>query len=98
MLTKVKPAFQLKDMSLFRQQCYIDGKWVDADDKTTLAVNNPADGLQIGTVPKMGAAEAKRAIEAANAPWPAWRAKTAKESATVLRERVDLMIANQDDR
>jgi succinate-semialdehyde dehydrogenase/glutarate-semialdehyde dehydrogenase len=70
---------------------------VDADDKTTLAVNNPADGLQIGTVPKMGAAEAKRAIEAANAAWPAWRAKTAKERATVLRKWFDLMMANQDD-
>ena len=44
MLQKVKPAFQLKDMTLFRQQCYIDGAWVDADDKATLAVHNPADG------------------------------------------------------
>ena len=54
-------------MSLFRQQCYIDGAWVDADDKATLAVYNPADGEQIGTVPKLGAAETRRAIEAANA-------------------------------
>ena len=97
MLTKVKPALQLKDMSLFRQQCYIDGLWVDADDKTTLAVNNPADGLQIGTVPKMGAAETRRAIEAANAAWPAWRAKLAKERATILRKWFDLIVANQDD-
>jgi succinate-semialdehyde dehydrogenase/glutarate-semialdehyde dehydrogenase len=97
MLTQVKPAFQLKDMKLFRQQCYIDGKWVDADDKSTLAVNNPADGLQIGTVPKMGTAETKRAIEAANAAWPAWRAKTSKERAAVLRKWFDLMMANQDD-
>jgi succinate-semialdehyde dehydrogenase/glutarate-semialdehyde dehydrogenase len=97
MLTQVKPAFQLKDMSLFRQQCYIDGQWVDADDKTTLAVNNPADGLQIGTVPKMGAAETKRAIEAANAAWPAWRSKLAKERAVILRKWFDLMMANQDD-
>ncbi|HEX3171077.1 MAG TPA: NADP-dependent succinate-semialdehyde dehydrogenase [Burkholderiales bacterium] len=97
MLTQVKPAFQLKDMKLFRQQCYIDGQWVDADDKSTLAVNNPADGLQIGTIPKMGAAETKRAIEAANAAWPAWRAKTSKERATVLRKWFDLMMANQDD-
>ena len=51
MLTKVKPSFQLKDPSLLRQQCYIDGKWVDADDGKTLAVHNPADGQQIGTVP-----------------------------------------------
>ena len=78
MLTKVKPAFQLKDMNLFRQQCYLDGQWVDADDKNTLAVNNPADGRQIGTVPKMGAVETRRAIEAANAALPGWRAKLAK--------------------
>ena len=97
MLTKVKPAFQLKDMSLFRQQCYIDGAWVDADDKSTLAVNNPADGLQIGTVPKMGAAETRRAIDAANAALPAWRAKLAKERAAILRKWFDLMMANQDD-
>src|SRR3954469_6047748 len=97
MLTKVKPAMQLKDMSLFRQQCYIDGQWVDADDKSTLAVNNPADGLQIGTVPKMGAAEARRAIDAANAALPAWRAKLAKERSVILRKWFDLMMANQDD-
>jgi succinate-semialdehyde dehydrogenase / glutarate-semialdehyde dehydrogenase len=97
MLQKAKPSFQLKDMSLFRQQCYIDGAWVDADDKATLAVNNPADGVQIGTVPKMGAAETRRAIEAANAAWPAWRAKTAKERAAILRKWYDLMMANQED-
>ncbi len=97
MLTKVKPALQLKDMTLFRQQCYIDGLWVDADDKSTLAVNNPADAMQIGTVPKMGAAETRRAIEAANAAWPAWRAKTAKERAVILRKWFDLMMANQED-
>ncbi len=97
MLTKVKPALQLKDMSLFRQQCYIDGTWVDADNKATLAVHNPADGAQIGTVPNMGAAETRRAIETANAAWPAWRAKTAKERAVILRKWFDLMMANQED-
>jgi len=97
MLQKVKPSFQLKDMSLFRQQCYIDGAWVDADDKSTMAVHNPADGAQLGTVPKMGAAETRRAIEAANAAWPAWRAKTAKERSAILRKWYDLMMANQED-
>ena len=97
MLQKVKPAFQLKDMSLFRQQCYINGEWVDADNKATIAVHNPADGQQIGTVPNMGAAETRRAIEAANAAWPAWRAKTAKERAACLRKWHDLMMANQED-
>jgi succinate-semialdehyde dehydrogenase/glutarate-semialdehyde dehydrogenase len=97
MLQKVKPAVQLKDMSLFREQCYINGEWVGADDKSTLAVYNPADGQQIGTVPNMGAAETRRAIEAANAAWPAWRAKSAKERAAILRKWYDLMMANQDD-
>ena len=97
MLTKVKPAMQLKDMSLFREQCFIDGKWSDADSKATLAVYNPADGAQIGTVPNAGAAETRRAIEAANAAWPGWRAKTAKERAVILRKWFDLMMANQED-
>jgi len=97
MLQKVKPAVQLKDMSLFRQQCYINGQWVDADDKSTVAVCNPADGVQIGTVPNMGATETRRAIEAANAAWPAWRSKTAKERANILRKWYELMMANQED-
>jgi succinate-semialdehyde dehydrogenase/glutarate-semialdehyde dehydrogenase len=97
MLQKVKPAVQLKDMSLFRQQCYINGEWVDANDKSTLAVYNPADGQQIGTVPNMGATETRRAIETANAAWPAWRAKSAKERAAMLRKWYDLMMAAQDD-
>jgi succinate-semialdehyde dehydrogenase / glutarate-semialdehyde dehydrogenase len=97
MLQKVKPAVQLKDMSLFRTQCYVDGAWVDADDKSTLAVYNPADGQQIGTVPKMGEAETRRAIEAAYAALPAWRAKTAKERSAILRKWFELMLANQED-
>jgi succinate-semialdehyde dehydrogenase/glutarate-semialdehyde dehydrogenase len=84
-------------MSLFRQQCYIDGQWVDADNKATLAVYNPADGQQIGTVPNMGVAETRRAIEAANVAWPAWRAKSAKERAAILRKWYDLMMAAQED-
>ena len=97
MLQKVKPAVQLKDMSLFRQQCYINGEWVDADDKSTFAVYNPADGQQIGVAPAMGVAETRRAIEAANAAWPAWRAKSAKERAAILRKWFDLMMAAQED-
>ncbi|HET7159927.1 MAG TPA: aldehyde dehydrogenase family protein, partial [Burkholderiales bacterium] len=97
MLTKVKPAFQLKDKSLFRQQCYIDGAWVDADNKATLEVTNPADGQSLGTVPKMGAAETRRAIDAANAALPEWRAKTAKERSGILRKWFELIMANQED-
>ncbi|MBJ7314011.1 NADP-dependent succinate-semialdehyde dehydrogenase [Rugamonas sp. CCM 8940] len=87
----------LKDPTLLRQQCHIDGKWFDADDATTVAVTNPATGATIGTIPHMGAAETKRAIEAANAAWPAWRKKSAKERATILRKWNDLMLENADD-
>ena len=90
-------ALNLKDPALFRQQCYIDGKWVDADGGKTIPVSNPATGEILGTVPNSGAAEARRAIEAANAAWPAWRAKTAKERAAILRKWFDLMMANQED-
>ncbi len=88
---------ELKDAKLFRQQCYIDGAWLDADDKSTIAVNNPADGAQLGTVPRMGVAETRRAIAAANAAFPAWRANTAKERSIVLRRWFELMMANQED-
>ncbi len=87
----------LKDSRLFRQQGYINGEWRDADSKATINVTNPADGSVIGTIPKMGAAETRRAIEAANAALPAWRAKLAKERANILRKWFDLMIANTDD-
>ncbi|MGP1665992.1 MAG: aldehyde dehydrogenase family protein, partial [Rhodanobacter sp.] len=70
---------------------------MDADDKSTLTVNNPATGAQVGTVPKMGVAETRRAIEAANAAWPAWRAKTAKERSIILRKWFELIMANQED-
>jgi succinate-semialdehyde dehydrogenase/glutarate-semialdehyde dehydrogenase len=88
---------ELRDGKLLRQQCYVDGAWVDADGGKTLAVTNPATGEVLGTVPGMGAPETRRAIEAANAAWPAWRAKTAKERSIVLRKWAELMMANQED-
>ncbi|MHB8666839.1 MAG: NADP-dependent succinate-semialdehyde dehydrogenase [Burkholderiales bacterium] len=88
---------ELKDPKLFRQQCYIDGAWLDADDKSTIAVMNPADGAQLGSVPKMGVAETRRAIEAANKAFPAWRARTAKERSVILRRWFELMMQNQED-
>src|SRR5687768_11445383 len=97
MLDRVKPALQLKDTSLFRQQCYIDGAWVDADDKSTLPVYNPANGQQIGTVPALGKSETRRAIETASVAMAGWKAKTAKERAAILRKWYDLMMANQED-
>src|SRR6266481_428527 len=90
-------SLSLKDPKLFREQCYIDGAWADADERKTIAVHNPATGSVLGTVPRMGAAETKRAIEAAERAWPAWRAKTAKERAACLRKWFDLMMANQED-
>lgn len=88
---------QLKDQKLFRQQGYINGAWCDADSKATIDVTNPANSAVIGSIPKMGAAETRRAIEAANAALPAWRAKLPKERANILRKWFDLMIANTDD-
>jgi succinate-semialdehyde dehydrogenase/glutarate-semialdehyde dehydrogenase len=88
---------KLSDSKLFRQQFYIDGAWVDADDGRTITVTNPAGGAQLGTVPRAGAAETRRAIAAADKAWPAWRAKTAQERFTILRRWFDLMMANQED-
>lgn len=87
----------LKDKSLLRQQCYINGQWVDADSGQKLEVVNPATGELLGTIPNMGTAETKRAIEAANKAWGAWRAKTAKERANLLRKWFNLMMENQED-
>ncbi|MBI2584642.1 MAG: NADP-dependent succinate-semialdehyde dehydrogenase [Rhodospirillales bacterium] len=88
---------QLNDSRLFRQQCYVAGKWIDADDGKTFAVTNPATGETLANVPKLGRAETRRAIEAANAAWGPWRAKTAKERANILRKWFNLMIDNTDD-
>jgi succinate-semialdehyde dehydrogenase/glutarate-semialdehyde dehydrogenase len=88
---------QLKDPTLLRHQAYVNGAWADADCGQTINVSNPATGEHIGTVPLMGAAETRRAIEAANAAWPAWRKKTAKERAAVLRRWHDLILENADD-
>ncbi|PKV46682.1 succinate semialdehyde dehydrogenase [Janthinobacterium sp. 61] len=88
---------QLKDPTLLRHQAYVNGAWADADGGQTINVSNPATSEHIGTVPLMGAAETRRAIEAANAAWPAWRKKTAKERAAVLRRWHDLILENADD-
>jgi len=87
----------LKDPSLLRQQAFVGGAWCDADDGQTIAVTNPANGETVASVPHMGAAETKRAIDAANAAWPAWRKLPAKERAAILRKWNDLMLENADD-
>jgi succinate-semialdehyde dehydrogenase / glutarate-semialdehyde dehydrogenase len=88
---------KLADSNLLRMQAYIGGKWENANGGATHDVINPASREKIGTVPDMGAAETRRAIEAAHAAFPAWAAKTAKERATVLRRWYELMMANQED-
>jgi succinate-semialdehyde dehydrogenase/glutarate-semialdehyde dehydrogenase len=88
---------QLKDATLLRQQCYVDGAWADAESGKTIPVKNPANGEVLATIPNMGAKETRRAIEAAERAWPAWRAKTGKERAAIMRRWYDLVMANQDD-
>ena len=85
----------LQDASLLRTQCLIDGQWVGSEQ--TIAVTNPATGAHIATVPRFGAVQARQAIEAANRAWPAWRARTAKERAALLRRWYELILANQED-
>jgi succinate-semialdehyde dehydrogenase/glutarate-semialdehyde dehydrogenase len=87
----------LKDPSLLRQQAFVGGAWCDADDGQTIAVINPANGETVASVPHMGAGETKRAIDAANAAWPAWRKLPAKERSAILRKWNDLMLENADD-
>ncbi len=87
----------LRDHALFRQQCYLDGSWCDADDGATIAVTDPATGETLGSVPRMGAGETRRAIAAAARALPAWQAATAKQRATVLRRWFDLMLEHSED-
>jgi succinate-semialdehyde dehydrogenase / glutarate-semialdehyde dehydrogenase len=88
---------KLHDPRLFRQLGFIDGCWVGADGGGTLPVTNPATREILGNIPKMGAAEARRAIDAASAALPLWAARTAKDRSVILRRWFDLMLANQED-
>ena len=92
-----KTQILLRDPALFRQQCHVNGRWVDARDGATLDVNNPATGEVIGTVPAFGAGETRAAIEAADAAWAAWRSRPAKDRANLMRRWFELMMAHQDD-
>jgi len=95
--TLERATLPLKDAALLRTQCYVDGKWIDADNARTMDVVNPATGRPVGTAPVFGAAETRRAIEAAARAFPAWRARTAKERSAILRKWNDLMLAHVDD-
>ncbi|MFP6696114.1 MAG: NADP-dependent succinate-semialdehyde dehydrogenase [Alphaproteobacteria bacterium] len=87
----------LNDGKLFRQKNYIDGAWCDADSGGVIEVDNPATGAIIGTVPRAGGAETRRAIEAANRALGPWRAKTAGDRAKILRAWFNLMHEHVDD-
>ncbi|MDJ0829161.1 MAG: NADP-dependent succinate-semialdehyde dehydrogenase [Desulfobacterales bacterium] len=87
----------LKDKNLFRQQCYINGQWLDADNGESIDVTNPATGEKLGTVPNMGAEETRRAIEAAEEAFSSWRRTTAYEKSQVLRRWFELMMEHKED-
>ena len=95
--TLERASIALADRSLFRDQCYVDGKWIGADDGGSMPVVDPATGELVGTAPMFGVAETKRAIDAAERAFPAWRAKTAKERSAILRKWNEVMLANADD-
>ena len=88
---------QLKDSSLFKQQCLIGGKWVSAADGATISVTNPADGSVIGTVPKLGKKETAEAIAEAEKAWPAWKALRPLQRSEILRRWHALCAENIDD-
>lgn len=88
---------RLQRKDLLRQQAYINGQWVDAEGGGTVEVHNPANGKLLGTVPNMGAAEARRAIETAEQAFEQWRHVPAKERAQILRRWFDLMMTHQED-
>ncbi len=88
---------KLNDANLLRQQCYINGEWLDANSGDTIQVTNPASGKKIGTVPNMGGDETRAAIEAAQLVFDSWKRVTAKERAAMMRRWFDLMVEHQED-
>lgn len=88
---------QLSDSGLFRQQCYINGQWRDANNGETLQVTNPANNDVLGSTPKMGATETREAIEAAAEAFKSWKKTTAKQRADILRRWFELMLEHKED-
>jgi succinate-semialdehyde dehydrogenase/glutarate-semialdehyde dehydrogenase len=92
---KTSPLALLKDPTLLKTDGLINGQWVSGNSR--FEVLDPATGLKLADVANLGPADAQAAIAAANAAWPAWRGKTAKERSNILRKWFDLLMANQDD-
>jgi succinate-semialdehyde dehydrogenase / glutarate-semialdehyde dehydrogenase len=87
----------VKERTLLLDRGYIGGEWVEADSGATFPVVNPATGEELAQIPRMGADETRRAIEAARDAYPRWRATLAKDRARILRRWADLMIEHRDD-
>jgi len=94
---KTSPLALLKDPTLLKTDALINGQWVKGAAATRFDVNDPSNGTKLVDVANLGPADAEQAIKAANAAWPAWRAKTAKERSIILRKWFDLLMANQED-
>ena len=88
---------QLKDKNLFRQQCYIDGEWVDSDKGDTFNVYNPSDLSLVGHMPNCSKIETKKAIDAANKAWHGWRKLSGKDRSIIIRNWHQLILDNVDD-
>jgi succinate-semialdehyde dehydrogenase/glutarate-semialdehyde dehydrogenase len=97
MLDTLKTTLELNRPELLREEAYVNGEWLSAGDGQTFNVTNPADGSLVATVPQLDVAATRKAVEAASAAWPAWRSKTAKERAAILRRWFDLILENKDD-
>ena len=87
----------IKKSKFYRDQCYINGKWISANSKEIISVNNPASLKEIGTVPKCGREETAIAINAANNAWPEWKANSARERSNILKKWFDLIIENREE-
>src|SRR5215207_6362531 len=87
----------LRERGLVRSRAYVAGEWIEADSGEALPVHDPATGEAIGSVPRMGAAETRRAIEAARAAQPAWRRLLARDRARILRRWADAMLEHREE-
>jgi len=88
---------ELQDPALFREHAYVDGRWIDASDEAVIEVINPASETLLGSVPRLTQAQVSEAVEAADRAFPAWKAKSCKERAVILRRWYELCMAHQED-